>query len=483
MALATLPPRQPLPPGFDDQVAAIVGPRGVVTDDQAMADYVAERRGNFTGSTPLVVRPADRDQVAAVVSLCAAARVAMVPQGGNTGLTGAAVTNGEVLISLGRLDRVRDIDPVNFTITVEAGCILANVQQAAADHDRLFPLSLGAEGTCQIGGNLATNAGGTAVLRYGNTRDLVLGLEVVLPDGRLWDGLRTLRKDNTGYDLKHLFVGAEGTLGIITAAALKLFPMPHHHETAIAGLPDPDAALAFLALARERCGDTVSTFEYLSAIALQSAVDHVPSCRSPLAEVHDTTVLIELATTQPPAGSPLQDLLATAHDRGLVDDATIAASETQRADFWRLREAITPAQKALGASIKNDVAVPVSATPEFLRRAAAAVEAACPGIRPFPFGHLGDGNIHYNLSQPPGADPAAYVARWHELTGVVNGVVTDLGGSISAEHGVGIIKRDVLPDVKPPVELDLMRSVKRALDPHDLMNPGKVLAPAGQTEH
>lgn len=482
MELAALPRQKPLPEGFVERVAAIVGPKAVVTDAAALTNYVIDQRGNLRGTTPLVVRPADTAEVAAIVTLCAAARVPMVPQGGNTGLTGATITNGEVIISLSRLDRVRAVDPANFTITAEAGCILANVQQAAEQHDRLFPLSLGAEGTCQIGGNLATNAGGTAVLRYGNTRDLVLGLEVVLPDGQVWDGLRTLRKDNTGYDLKHLFVGAEGTLGIITAATLKLFPLPGHYETAIAATPSTDAALEFLSLARRLCSDTVSTFEYLSAIAMQSAVDHGPGCRNPLSAVHDCTILIEVATNQKAADSPLERLLAAAYDKGLVVDAAIAASETQRADFWRLREATTPGQAALGASIKNDVAVPVSAVPEFLRRAAVALQDACPGIRPFPFGHLGDGNIHYNLTQPEGADPKAFLARWHELTGVVNAVVTDLGGSISAEHGIGILKRDVLTQVKSPVEMQLMKTVKDAFDPLGLMNPSKVFTPVSDTD-
>ncbi len=483
MDLAALPRQKPLPDGFVNRIAAIVGPAGVVTDPPALDPYVTEHRGNFQGATPVVVRPADTGQVAAVVALCANEGVPMVPQGGNTGLTGATVTNGEVLISLGKLDRVRAVDPANFTITVEAGCILANVQQTAEQHDRLFPLSLGAEGTCQIGGNLATNAGGTAVLRYGNTRDLVLGLEVVLPDGRVWDGLRVLRKDNTGYDLKHLFVGSEGTLGIITAAALKLFPLPRHHETAIAGTPDADAALALLDLARRSCGETLSTFEYLSRIAMHGAVEHTPGARNPLAAIHEATILIELATPEAPSESPLEKLLAAAHEQGLVTDAAIATSESQRADFWRLREATIPGQRALGASIKNDIAVPVSAVPEFLRRAGAALQDACPGIRPYALGHFGDGNIHYNLNQPDGADPAAYLARWHELTGIVNAIVSDLGGSISAEHGVGILKRDVLPTVKSPVEMQLMRSIKQALDPQGLMNPAKVLPSHPPTDH
>ncbi len=473
MALTALPPSPPLPAHLLDQLATIVGPAGLITEPAKLAPFTSEQRGNYQGATPAVVRPATTAEVSAVVRLCAALNVPMVPQGGNTGLTGATVTNGEIVLNLGRMDHVRDLDPSNFTVTVEAGCILANIQQAADTADRLFPLSLGAEGTCQIGGNLSTNAGGTAVLRYGNARDLVLGLEVVLADGQIWNGLRTLRKDNTGYDLKHLFIGAEGTLGVITAATLKLFPRPRIRETALAATPDVAAAIDLLALARTTCGDTITAFEYLSRIALESALEHGPNCRNPLSQAYDCNLLIEVGGQT--AGA-LERLLEEGHDRGLVLDAAVASSETQRDALWRIREATTTSQRPLGASIKNDVSVPISQVPVFLDRAAAALQRACPGIRPYPFGHLGDGNIHYNLTQPPDADPQAYLARWEELTGVVNAVVSDLNGSISAEHGIGLIKREVLPSVKSPVELTLMHDLKRTLDPKNLMNPAKMLS-------
>ncbi len=470
-------PPPPLPPALVQQITAAVGPAGIVSDPALAEPYLEERRGLFRGASPLIVRPASTAEVAAVVRHCAAARVAIVPQGGNTGLVGGAVAHGEVLVNLGRMAAVRAIDAANYAITVEAGCVLADIQAAAAAYDRLFPLSLGAEGSCQIGGNLSTNAGGTAVLRYGNARELTLGLEVVLADGTVWDGLRGLRKDNRGYDMKHVFIGAEGTLGIITGAVLKLFPAPRGHHTAFVAMADLDAVLDLLSRARRASADTVTAFELIGRRALEFACRHDAGVTDPLADAAAHYVLIEFAASEAGSGlgAALEGMLADALDAGLVSDATIAQSEAQRRHLWRIREAIVEAQKFAGASIKNDVSVPVSQVPELIRRATVAVEAACPGIRPVPFGHVGDGNIHFNLSQPEGADGAAFLARWDELTGLVNAVMHDLGGSFSAEHGIGRLKRQELAQFKPAAELMLMRQVKAALDPHNIMNPGAVL--------
>ena len=461
-------------------IAAIVGPKGLIEDPDALAPYLEDQRGRVRGRTPYVVRPATVEEVSAVVQACAAARIPIVPQGGNTGLTGGSVpfeSGREIVLSLGRMNRIRELDASNFTITVEAGCILQQVQQAAEAADRLFPLSLGAEGTCQIGGNLSTNAGGVQVLRFGNMRELVLGLEVVLPDGRIWNGLRRLRKDNTGYDLKQLFVGAEGTLGVITAAVLKLFPRPREIVTALAAVPNPAAALSLLELTRAETGDSVTSFELMPRRAIDSAVKHVAGIANPLAQPSPWYVLIELFGGRAEGGlrTALEEALGEAFERELVSDATFAENAGQTAALWRIREAIVEAQKYEGGSIKHDVSVPVSRTPDFIAEASALVERLVPGIRPVAFGHLGDGNIHFNLSQPEGADTAAYLARWDEINAAVHDVVHAMGGSISAEHGIGRFKLLENRRFKDPVELDLMRRIKRSLDPDDLFNPGKVI--------
>jgi FAD/FMN-containing dehydrogenase len=414
--------------------------------------------------------------------LCAEAGVPIVPQGGNTGLVAGSIpfeAGEEAILSLSRMNRVRALDADNFAITVEAGCILSQVQQAAAEADRLFPLSLGAEGSCQIGGNLATNAGGVQVLRYGSMRDLTLGLEVVLPDGQVWDGLRALRKDNTGYDLKHLFVGAEGTLGVITAAVLKLFARPREVVTAFCAVPDPQAAVRLLGLARGATGEAVTSFELIPRIGLDMAFRRVEGCTDPLGEPSPWYVLVELYGGQEDGqlGSALEGLLAEAFEADLVADAAIAQNAQQAADFWRLREAIVEAQLHEGGSIKHDVSVPVSAVPDFVARASEAVEALVPGIRPVPFGHVGDGNVHFNLSQPEGADTEAFLARWDEVAAAVHDIVAEMGGSISAEHGLGRMKVDEAARLKPAVEIAMMRTLKRAFDPHGLMNPGKLVRP------
>jgi FAD/FMN-containing dehydrogenase len=462
--------------GLLDRFAAIVGRKYLITDPAAQEPYLVELRGLYHGRTPAVLRPGAVAEVAAILKLANGTRTAIVPQGGNTGLVGGQIPHaGELVLSLNRLDRIREIDATSNTMTCEAGVVLAKAQDAAATAGRLFPLSLAAEGSCTIGGNLSTNAGGTAVLAYGNARDLVLGLEVALADGRVWHGLSKLKKDNTGYDLKNLFIGAEGTLGVITAAVLKLYPRPRAVETAYVGLASPGDALALFNLAGERAGGTVTSFELMSRTSVEFALRHGPGCRDPLGTAHPWYVLIELSSQAAGLRGTLEDLLAAAAEQGCVTDATIAASLDQRKTFWHLRDMLSDVQRFEGGSIKHDVSVPVAAVPEFIAQASAAVEALIPGCRPAAFGHLGDGNVHFNVSQPVGNDAAQYLARWDEMGAVVNRIVTALHGSISAEHGIGQLKRDLLPEVKDKVALDLMRALKRTLDPNGILNPGKVL--------
>jgi FAD/FMN-containing dehydrogenase len=466
-------------PAALDRLKALLGPSGYLDRPADMEPHLVEWRGRYRGTSPLVVRPANTAEVASVVRICAEAGIPIVPQGGNTGLVGGSIPERgtEIVLSLGRLDRIREVDPRNYTMTVEAGCVLQRIQEAAAEADRLFPLSLGAEGTCQIGGNLSTNAGGILTIRYGNARDLVLGLEVVLPDGNVWDGLRSLRKDNTGYDLKHLFIGAEGTLGIITAATVKLFPRPKETVTAMVGLPGPSAAIDLLARLRGATGDGLTAFELMPRQGLDLAQAHVPGSFDPLSERYPWYVLLDAVSGSPgPAlAEAVESSLAEAAEAGLVLDAVLASSSTQAQRLWFLREAIVEAQKNAGASIKHDVSIPVSCVADFIATATALVESLVPGVRPVPFGHVADGNIHFNLTQPEGADGPTFLERWDEINRAVHDVVLSLGGSISAEHGIGTFKREELVRVKSPVELDLMRRVKSLLDPQGLMNPGKLL--------
>ena len=462
------------------QLKAVVGPKGFVDDSADAAPYLSEWRGRFTGKAAAVIRPASTEEVAEVVRLCHQAGQAIVPQGGNTSLVGGSIpfeTGSEIVLSLSRMNRIRDLDPLNHTVTVEAGCVLQTLQEKAAEADRLLPLSFGAEGTCQIGGVLSTNAGGTMTVRYGNTRDLVLGIEAVLPDGRIWNGLRRLRKDNTGYDLKHLFIGAEGTLGVITAAVLKLFPRPKQIETAFAAVPDPAAAIALLSEMREATGDAVTAFELIPRIGIDFALRHVQGVIDPLSERYDWYVLLETSAGTQSEGfrALFESGLEKGFEAGLILDAVLAESTTQQRAFWFIREAIVEAQKYEGGSLKNDVSVPVSRVADFIAAATEAVSARIPGIRPVPFGHVGDGNIHFNLNQPEGADTAGYMARWDEIQTAVNDIVRGLDGSISAEHGIGRIKREELARVKSPVEIELMRAIKAAFDPKGIMNPGKLV--------
>ena len=470
-------PAKFLRPDLLARFAAIVGEKYAITDPQAQAPYLLEMRDMFRAHTPVVLRPGSVAEVSEIVKLANETSTAIVPQGGNTGLVGGQVPlHGEVLLSLNRLDRVREVDPISNTMTCEAGVTLMRAREAAAGADRLYPQLLPSEGTCTIGGNLSTNAGGTAALAHGIARSHALGIEVVLADGRVLDNLNKLKKDNTGYDLKNLFIGAEGTLGIITAAVLRLVPRPRSVETAFAGVTSPEAALELLGLATERTAGGVTSFELMARMGVETVLKYAAGCRDPLAAVHPWYVLIELSS-QARTGlrEQLEEILAEGLERGLVTDAAVADSLDQAKMFWRIREMFGETQRYLGGSVKHDISVPVAAVPEFIREANAAVVALIPGCRPLPFGHLGDGNIHYNVSQPVGADKDEFLKRWDEVNAAVFGVVAKLHGSISAEHGIGVLKRDMLPKVKDPVALDLMRTLKRTLDPKGILNPGKVL--------
>jgi len=471
-----------LPAGLGEQLARRLGPRGYVSDAAALAPHLTEWRGLYRGAAAALLAPASTAEAAAVVRLCAEAGVAMVPQGGNTGLVGGAVPHSrpgrpQVILSAARLNRIRELDVANDTITVEAGCLLAQVQAAAAEAGRLFPLSLAAEGSCQIGGNIATNAGGINVLRYGSMRAQVLGLEVVLPDGQVFEGLRALRKDNSGYDLKQLFIGSEGTLGFITAATCRLYPQAVSTATALAAVTDPAAAVALYGRARERLGEQLQACELIGRAALELVLAQIAGSRDPFDEPHAWYLLLEVGAFDQRAGARLESFLADSLERGGVRDAVLAQSEAQRAALWRLRHSISEAQKRAGAGIKHDVSVPVSRVPALIERGSALVRRRIPGALLVAFGHLGDGNIHFNLNQPPGSDREAFLARWPEIAGAVHELVAELGGSFSAEHGIGALKTAELARYRGGVELALMRRIKACLDPRDLMNPGKLLPP------
>jgi FAD/FMN-containing dehydrogenase len=463
------------------KIRQAVGPQGVLTAAADLEPYVVDWRGVYRGTTAAVVRPANTAEVAAVMKICAETGTPVVPQGGNTGMCGASVPSaggGEIVLALARMNRVLEVDPLNNTLTAEAGCVLAAIQQAAANAERLFPLSLGAEGSCQIGGNLSTNAGGINVLRYGNTRDLVLGLEVVLPDGRVWKGLRGLRKDNTGYDLKHLFIGAEGTLGIITAATLKLFPRPAANVTAWMAVRDPEAALQLLALLRHNHNDRIIAFELISRHSLELVWQHIPGTRDPIAEPHPWYVLTELADAGDESAlrADLERALETALTKELVVDAVIAENRTQRQALWHMRESIPEGVRQAPVMVyRHDIAVAVGRIPEFIRETQAALEARFPDVRLICFGHLGDGNLHYNAYLPDRLRSDAAARDAHDITETVYDIVQQYSGSFSAEHGIGMSKVAELARYKSAVELDLMRTVKHALDPQGLLNPGKVL--------
>jgi FAD/FMN-containing dehydrogenase len=466
-----------VPAGLLEQLRTVVGDKGWTSDPAMLEPQLRDWVGYAQGMTPIMVMPKDTGEVAAVVRACVAAGVPIVPQGGNTGSVAGAIPHGEVLLSLRRMNRIRDIDAADYTITVEAGVILAEVQAAAAEVDRSFPLSIGSEGSCTIGGNVSTNAGGAAVLRYGNMRDLVLGLEVVLPDGRVWDGLRRLRKDNTGYALKHLFMGAEGTLGVVTGAVLRLFPQPAEVVTAFVALRDLDASIELLSLLRAATGDALSSLEVLPRIGVEIAREFDPDVVDPLAERHDWYAIIEASGTKAngQTGASLEAALADAVEKGVIVDATIAASTAQAQAIWRIRKSLVLNLPRAGGEVKHDVAVPVSKQPEFIRRATSAVENTVPGTRTVAYGHFGDGNVHFNLCAPVGMDASTFAARAGDLHRAVYDIAAAYGGSFAAEHGVGIVKLQEMQRYRSAVEIDLMRRFKAMLDPNGLFNPGKVL--------
>jgi FAD/FMN-containing dehydrogenase len=470
----------PLAPALLDRFAFIVGETHALREAADIAPRLIENRGLYHGASPMVLKPGSVEEVSAILKLATETGTAIVPQTGNTGLVGGQTPReggSDIILSLERMNRIRDIDPVANIMVVDGGCILADVHKAAEECGRMFPLSLGSEGSCRIGGNLSTNAGGTAVLAYGNMRQLCLGLEVVLPTGEIWNGLRRLKKDNTGYDLRDLFIGAEGTLGIITGAVLKLFPQPLGHQVAFAGIASVADALTLFKNASSLCGPALTGFELMPRIGVEFTARNIEGVRDPLTSPHPWYVLIDISTSDSAetAERMMTALLEQGFEAGLVEDATIASSEAQRKALWHMRESMSDAQKPEGGSIKHDVSVPVSQIPQFMAEAEEAVMAAMPGARICAFGHMGDGNIHYNISQPVGANKAAFIGRWREMNHVVHGLVLKHEGSISAEHGIGQLKRDELAAIRPGIELDLMRRIKRSFDPAGIMNPGKVL--------
>jgi FAD/FMN-containing dehydrogenase len=457
--------------------AAIVGEKYAITDPALQEQYLREMRDLYHGHTPMVLRPGSVAEVAAILKLANETKTPVVPQGGNTGLVGGQVPHhGEIVLSLNRMEKIREVDATSNTITAEAGVSLGRVREAAANVDRLYPLLLPSEGTCTVGGNLSTNAGGTTAVSWGVARAQALGLEVVLADGRVLNNLNKLKKDNTGYDLKNLFIGAEGTLGIITAATLRLIPRPRSVETAFTGVASPEAALELLGIASEQSGGNITSFELMFRMGIDAVLKYDSGSRDPLNDKHEWYVLIELSSQQRTGlRDTMEDILSEGVEKGLVADAAIAESLDQAKAFWRIREMFGEVQRQVGGSIKHDVSVPVAHVPAFIREANEAVAKLIPGARPLPFGHLGDGNIHYNIAQPVEADKAAFLERWHDVNMVVFDVVLKYGGSISAEHGIGIMKRDLLPTIKDPVAMELMRAIKRTLDPNGILNPGKVL--------
>jgi D-lactate dehydrogenase (cytochrome) len=463
-----------------ERIRAVVGGAGLITAPEELLPYATDWRKRYYGKPLAVVRPASTAEVAQVVRVCAEARAGIVPQGGNTGLCGAATpdaSGSQIVLNLSRMNRVRAIDARNNTMTVEAGCVLASLQKAAENAGRLLPLSLAAEGSCEIGGNLSTNAGGTAVLRYGNARELVLGLEVVLPSGETWDGLRGLRKDNTGYDLKQLFIGAEGTLGVITAAVLKLFPLPRSRATAVAALQTPEKALVLLERALEACGERLTAFELFSDFCLSLVLKHFKDTAAPFPRRFPHYALMELSDTRPGEGvrTLVDGVLEAALEDETIIDAAVASSEAQSQALWKLREFISEAQAHEGPNIKHDISIPISRIAQFIAATDAELLRAYPGIRMVTFGHLGDGNLHYNVSPSEGAAADAFMRELGAVNRIVHDAVARFGGSISAEHGLGQLKHEEIKRYKSGIEMELMRSIKRALDPQGIMNPGKVL--------
>ncbi len=467
----------PLSAAILETLHSIVGDKGFTTDKTEISPFLTESRGRFHGVCDVLLKPENANEVSQILTICNDENIPVVPQGGNTGHCGGAVPDGGVLLNLSRLNKIRHLDPLNATITVEAGCILADIQEAADDAGLMFPLSLAAEGSCQIGGNLATNAGGIHVLRYGNTRELTLGMEAVLPTGELWNGLRGLRKDNTGYDLKHLFIGAEGTLGVITATVLKLFPQPKEIETAFIGAASPLHLIETFNRLRDHFGEDLSAFEILPRFGLEIVRKHFDNAQDPFTRPHDWYGVIELSSPRKGAGlkSALQEILHGLFDDQYVQDAIVAESLTQAKALWALRENMSEAQKHEGGSIKHDVSVPVSKIAEFITETSHMLNNILPGIRLCTFGHLGDGNIHFNISQPVDMDKQAFLGHWEEFNDVVHQMAEKFNGSFSAEHGIGLLKIKEMETYRGGPELDMMRAIKHALDPNGIMNPGKIV--------
>ena len=460
-----------------DRLKEVLGADGFIEAPEDMDGYLSEPRGRWFGATPFIARPKNTDEMSAVLCICADTKTAVVPQSGNTGLVGGQIPLGhEILVSTSRMTRIIEIDRINNTMTVESGVVLSDIQHAASQSERLFPLSLASEGSARIGGLLSTNAGGNAVLRYGMARDLVLGLEVVTPQGEIWSDLNGLRKDNTGYDLKHLFMGAEGTLGIITAATLKLFSQPRQTETAFLAIPNLSEGLALLGLARQMGGDMISAFELIPRIGIDFQLAHYETARDPIQSRHEWYVLMELTTSMEdlPMHQVMERIFESAVDQGLVLDGALATSESQRQALWALRENLSDVQKKEGASLKHDVSVAVSAIPQFMEDAITAVRKIIPDARPVPFGHVGDGNIHFNISQPKPMDRETFEAKRAEVAQAVHEIVAGLGGSFSAEHGIGVDKAQLMRSLKDQTALGLMSSIKSAIDPDGIMNPGKI---------
>ena len=477
-------PTHPVTPAVLDALRAIVGDKGLVLDEQGKQPFVTDWRGSIVGKAAVVVRPANTEEVSKVVKLCFDHGIAIVPQAGNTGLMGGATpwpTHTGIVLSVGRMNKVLNVDPVGYSMTVEAGCILQTLQETAASHDRFLPLSLGAQGSCMIGGNLSTNAGGVQVLRYGNARNLVMGLEVVLPNGDIWNGLRALKKDNTGYDLKHLFMGAEGTLGIITKAVLKIWPAPKDVATAWLAIRDPQAAIEILSEAHGASEDNVGSCELMSRACIDMVLRHIPGTQDPLKAETPWYLLLEWTSSRAkPEGTEgmsdkMEQFLADQMQTGRVLDAVIAQSDSQTRNMWVIRESVAPASRAEGPGLSYDISVSTSKVPEFIDKGLKAALDVLPSIRPYPLGHIGDGNIHFSFMGPKGMDRETLGQYSPAITRAVNDLVTSLAGSISAEHGIGIDKLDELAHYRSKIELDTMRTIKRAIDPKNIMNPGKVL--------
>ncbi|MBM3644607.1 MAG: FAD-binding oxidoreductase [Alphaproteobacteria bacterium] len=482
-AIPTIP-TEPVTPALLAKLREVVGDKGLILDDAAKDPFVTDWRGSLKGHAAVVVRPGTTEEVAAVVRLCHEAGVAIVPQAGNTGLMGGATpyaTHTGIVLSVQRMNRVLAVDPVGYSMTVEAGCVLQTLQETAAAHDRFFPLSLGAQGSCMIGGNLSTNAGGVQVLRYGNARNLVMGLEVVLPNGEIWNGLRALKKDNTGYDLKHLFMGAEGTLGIITKAVLKLWPAPKDVCTAWLAVRDPQAAVEILSEAHAASEDNVGSCELMSRAGTDMVLRHIPGTQDPLKAETDWFLLLEWSSSRPRAdgaegmSEKMEQFLADQMEAGRVLDATIAQNAAQARNMWTIRESVAPASRAEGPGLSYDMSVATSRIPEFVTKGIAAAKEILPSIRPYPLGHIGDGNLHFSFMAPVGMDRQTLHQYSPAITRAINDLIRDFSGSISAEHGIGSDKVGELEHYRSRIELDTMRSIKRALDPRNIMNPGKVL--------